>query len=408
MLGEGGRCTLPRLARRMAAALLAVAVLGAPASAADPAAAGGNNPLGIRAQSAVLLDARADAVLYAYHPDLRTQPASLAKMMTFLLALEALREGRIRPDTPVTVSKDAWQLSLQLGALSDMDLQVGTQVPFQDLLYGLMVSSGNDAAVAVAEALAGSQQAFVADMNARAAELHLTQTHFATVHGLPAPGQYTTALDMAHLAQYIVLHHPEAEAYTSRRSFTWNGITQANWNLPLMQMDPRVFGIKTGHVDGAGYHLAAAARQGDRLLIAVVMGAGSDQARAVQADVLLKYGFSQWDTVTVDWRRYAPAALPVWMGRRPDVAIAPAQPVVVAVRRDQEGSLTAQAALRQPVLAPVPAGAVLGDLRVLVAGRPVQTVPLAAAGPVPRGGLLHVLWDDLRLLLARAWQRLHL
>jgi D-alanyl-D-alanine carboxypeptidase (penicillin-binding protein 5/6) len=387
----GGGCALRTLiATLLALALLAGTTLAAPA-----------NPLDVQARSAVLLDARANAVLYAYQPDLRMQPASLAKMMTFLLALEALKAGTIRPDTQVTVSQAAWQLAQQLGPLSDMGLQVGTKVSFQDLLYGLVVSSGNDAAVAIAEALAGSQAAFVAEMNARAAALHLTDTHFANVHGLPAAGQYTTALDMAHLAAYIVLHHPEAAQYTARPSFSWAGITQANWNLPLMQLDPRVFGVKTGHVEGAGYHVAAAARQGDRLLVAVVMGAASDQARAQEADVLLKYGFGQWSTVTLDWRRFAPAHLPVWLGQGGEVPIAPEAPIVLAVSRDQAQAVTARAELRQPVIAPVATGTVLGDLQVLVGGHAVETVPLTAAAAVPRVDILGLLWSDILQLVGR-------
>jgi D-alanyl-D-alanine carboxypeptidase (penicillin-binding protein 5/6) len=395
------------LRRSLAAILCCGLLLGAAAAPALAAPAAGANPLGIQAQSAVLLDARADQVLYSYNPDERMQPASLAKMMTFLLALEALQAGRVQPDTQVLIQQDAWQLAAQLGPLSDMALAWHSLVPFKDLLYGLVVSSGNDAAVAIADQLAGSQQAFVAEMNARAAQLGLTNTHFATVHGLPAPDQYTTAMDMARLAQYIVLHHPEAEQYTSQPSFTWNGITQNNWNLPLMKMDPRVFGLKTGHVDEAGYHLAAAARQGNQLLIAVVMGTASDQARAAQADALLKYGFDTYDTVQLPWQRYAPASVPVWEGSAERVALAPAGPLWVAVRRDEEASLAAHASLRQPVVAPLDQGAVLGQLEITVAGQGVRTVPLVAATAVRRGGLIHVLWDDLRLLVGRLWHHVH-
>lgn len=399
---------MPRSVRRSIVALFLTMALLLPGAALAATAPGAQNPLHILAKSAVLLDARSGQVLYAYNPNLRMQPASLAKMMTFLLALEALKAGRIKLDTTVTVSKAAWELALQLGALSDMDLRVGQKVSFKDLLYGLMVSSGNDAAVAVAQALAGSQQAFIAEMNKRAAQLGLTNTHFETVHGLPAKGQYTTALDMAHLGQYIALHHPEADQYTTKPSFTWNGITQANWNLPLLKMDPRVFGIKTGHVSVAGYHLVAAARQGNQLLIGVVMGTTSDYERAVQADALLKYGFDHFDTVAVEPHRYVPASLPVWKGRAERVAIAAPGPLWISVQRGQEGKVTATARLVRPLVAPIAKGAVLGHLRIDVAGSPVRTVDLTAAKAVPRGGLLHVLWDDFRLLFARVWRHVHL
>ena len=399
--------------RRFALATLALLLLAAPVSAAgartqpQPAAAAASaNPLGIQAQSAVLLDARANTILYAWQPSLRLQPASLAKMMTLLLALEAVRDGQIQLTTPVTVSKDAWQLAEQLGPLSDMGLQVGQKVPFQDLLYGLVVSSGNDAAVAIAEALAGSQQAFVAEMNARAAQLGLASTHFATVHGLPATDQYTTALDMAHLAQYLVLQDPQVAQYTSRQSFAWNGITQPNFNLPLMQMDPRVFGIKTGHVDAGGYHLAAAARQGSQLLVAVVMGAASDSARSQQAETLLKYGFGQWDTLTLDWHRYAPADVHVWTGAGQVVPIAPAQPVVVAVPRNEVSALKVAAVLNPAVRAPLAAGAVVGSIRISAPDAPTRSIPLLAAAPMAQGPLLQVLWDDVRLFALEVWRSL--
>jgi D-alanyl-D-alanine carboxypeptidase (penicillin-binding protein 5/6) len=375
---------------------------GRPAAAADPPPP----PLeGVRA--ALLMDARSGQVLYALHGGDRVEPASLTKIMTFDLALDALSAGRVRPDTPVTVSRRAWDLARD-PAVSRMFLQVGSQVPFRDLLYGLMVVSGADAAVAVAEELAGSEEAFVAQMNAKAREIGLADTHFANSHGLEAPDQYTTAYDVARLTRYVLQHHPESLAYTSVRSFTWNGIRQDNWNLTLLAADPRVNGFKTGHLAAAGYHVVATARQGQQSLIAVVLGAPSEEARTRDAEVLLDWGFTSWDSLHVDWRRYAPSFLPVYEGEASRVALSEPEDVWVSVPRGSEAGVAVRARLDWPVVAPVQRDQPLGWLTVVSAGRTLREVPLLAAAAVPRGGLLHVAWDAVRLLVLRLWAALPL
>ncbi len=224
-----------------------------------------------------MIDANTGAVLYAYNEHEKMQPASLAKIMTFYLSLDALKAGKIAPDTDVVISEKAWRLSMD-DTVSRMFLSVGQKVPVNDLLYGLMVSSGNDAAVALSEYIGGSTDAFTVMMNDKAKEIGLTETHFANPDGLPEEGEFTTAADMVALAHSLVGNHPEAITYTSAKEFTFAKISQPNFNRLLLH-DPRVNGIKTGHVDEAGYHLVASSTSNGMNLLSAVMGAPSDTKR---------------------------------------------------------------------------------------------------------------------------------
>jgi D-alanyl-D-alanine carboxypeptidase (penicillin-binding protein 5/6) len=390
----------------LTAALVVLSVAaGAGAAGPAPGVAPAAAPA-VAAQAAELLDAHSGQVLFALQPHLRMQPASLAKIMTFDLALQAMAEGRARPETPVPVGTDAWRLGQYPGG-STMFLLPNVPVPLADLLTGMMVPSGNDAALAIADFLAGGEAAFVQRMNAEAQALGLRDTHFANASGLEAEGQYTTAADVAELARHIWLTYPDFGRYTNLASFTWNKITQQNFNR-LIGRDPRVFGLKSGHLTVAGYHLVATAQQGDTALIAVVLGTRSLQASADESEKLLDWGFSHFHDVRVDWKAALPASAPVWKGRATHV------PLTVAANPwltlpGPTGSATSGATgsgvqivveLRRPIVAPVAAGERLGTAQVRYAGQAVEAVPVLAARAVPRGGWLHVLWDSLRLYLA--------
>lgn len=363
------------------------------------------NPLGIRARSAVLLDAATGSVLYSFNEDDRMQPASLAKIMTFELILEALRDRVLSPDTTATVSEEAWRLALD-NTRSNMFLEVGERVKVGDLLPGLMVASGNDAALVLAEARSGSEAAFVALMNERARRLGLKDTRYANSHGLSAPDQYTTARDVAALSRHVVLDHPDALRITGRKEFTHAGITQPNWN-GLVLTDPRVDGLKTGHLPEVGYHLAATAKEGDMRLIAVVMGVQDDRERGISGQVLrekeaqrlLEYGFRNFATVRPAWRRALPAGLTVYKGRRPSVGLTLPEPVVLTLRRGEEARLRLAPELAPYAVAPVRKGQELGRLRILLGEKEVASRPVVAAEAVPPGGLWRRLWDTLRLLV---------
>ncbi|MBF6561301.1 MAG: D-alanyl-D-alanine carboxypeptidase [Candidatus Binataceae bacterium] len=356
-------------------------------------------PFALDAHAAMLIDARSGDLLYAYNEHERMQPASLAKMMTFYLTLQALSQKRVTLDTPVPISEAAWRLSLN-NSVSRMFLQVGQRVPLKDLLYGLMVSSGNDAAVALSEYLAGSQDAFAEQMNDQAAKLGLSETHFANPDGLPVDGEYTTAADMVKLGRALIVNFPMALDYTSTKEFTFDKITQRNFNT-LLFYDARVDGIKTGHVQEAGYHLVASARTPDMQLISAVMGTPSMEKRRVETDKLLDWAFRTFTTVSPDWHRAAPADLRVYQGDVDRVPIAPAggTPYFTVSRGDETRVTLAATFPPRPLVAPLAQGTPVGELAITIAGKPVSSVPLITQTAVGEGGIVHRMADAVRLRL---------
>jgi D-alanyl-D-alanine carboxypeptidase (penicillin-binding protein 5/6) len=348
------------------------------------------------------------AVLYAYDEHLKMQPASLAKMMTFYLTLEALRQKRITLETEMPVSEDAWRLSLN-DSVSRMFLQVGHKVPVHDLLYGLMVSSGNDAAVVLSEYLGGSQEAFTEQMNQKARAVGLTETHFTNPDGLPTPDEYTTAADMVKLGRALLETFPESLQYTSAKDFTFatignNGrsvtISQRNFNT-LLFYDSRVNGIKTGHVDEAGYHLVASAHSDNLDLISAVFGTSSMESRRVETDKLLEWAFQTYTTVHSDWRKAMPDKIRVYQGDIDEVPIAPeGGSSYFTVDQGLERKLKLVPELNdKPLVAPLPNGTTVGQLTILIGGKPASTVPIVTQVAVNQGGWLHRAMDSVRMRL---------
>lgn len=356
-------------------------------------------PFPLDARAAMLIDAQSGDVLYAFNEHERMQPASLAKMMTFYLALEALRQKRITLDTPIPISEAAWRLSLN-DSVSRMFLQVGQHVDVKDLLYGLMVSSGNDAAVALSEYLAGSTDAFAEQMNKKAQQLGLSETHFTNPDGLPTDGEYTTANDMVKLGHALVHDFPEALDYTSTKEFTFDKIQQRNFNT-LLFYDARVNGIKTGHVEEAGFHLVASAAAGDLKLVSAVMGTPSMEKRRVETDKVLDWAFRTFTTISPDWHKAAPSQLRVYKGDVEEVAIAPAggTPYFTVGRGDETKVVLAATLPSKWLVAPIAKGAQVGTLSVTVAGKSISSVPLVTQSEVKQGGLVHRLMDSIRLKL---------
>jgi D-alanyl-D-alanine carboxypeptidase (penicillin-binding protein 5/6) len=342
-------------------------------------------PFALDAKAAMMIDADTGAVLYAYNEHEKMQPASLAKIMTFYLTLDALKAGKISPTTDITISENAWRLSMN-DTVSRMFLGVGQKVAVNDLLFGLMVSSGNDAAVALSEYLGGSTDGFTTMMNDKAKEIGLKETHFNNPDGLPAEGEFTTAADMVALAHSLVTHHPEALTYTSAKEFTFDKISQPNFNRLLLH-DPRVNGIKTGHVDEAGYHLVASSTSNGMNLLSAVLGAPSETLRMNESEKLIDWAFRTFVSYRPDLKKAIPATIPVHDGVAETVAIGPNGNAAFTLGRGEETRVTVQfePAVRY-VDAPVQPGTQVGDLTVLLAGKPRATIPIVTKAGVERAG----------------------
>ena len=365
-------------------------------------------PFALAAKSAELMAVHSGAVLYAYNEHMKMQPASLAKMMTFYLTLEALRQKRITLETEMPVSQTAWRLSLN-DSVSRMFLQVGNKVSVHDLLYGLMVSSGNDAAVVLSEYLGGSQEAFTQQMNEKARSLGLNETHFTNPDGLPTPDEYTTAADMVKLGRALLETFPEALQYTSAKDFTFTTIgtnhrtvtiSQRNFNT-LLFYDSRVNGIKTGHVEEAGYHLVASAHSDNLDLVSAVFGTSSMETRRVETDKLLEWAFQTFTTVHSDWRKVMPEKVRIYQGDIDEVPIAPeGGSSYFTVDQGLERRLKLVPELTdKPLVAPLPKGATVGQLTVMIAGKPASSVPIVTQVAVSQGGWLHREIDSIRMKL---------
>ena len=352
-------------------------------------------PFALDAKSAMMVDQQTGAVLYSYNEHARMQPASLAKIMTFYLVLDALAQNRITLDTMMPISEQAWRLSMD-ESVSRMFLGVGQKVAVRDLLFGLMVSSGNDAAVTLSEYLGGSADGFTKQMNAKAAEFGLNETHFSNPDGLPVEGEYTTAADMVKLGCELLRRHPEALTYTGAKDFTYDKIKQPNFNT-LLFYDPRVDGIKTGHVEEAGYHLVASAKSNGMVLVSAVMGAPSSEKRRVETEKLVDWGFRTFATAKPDAHKVMPAPVPVFYGVADTVAIAPVHETYVTVGKGEEGKIdVAWNAAARYMSAPVAKGAGVGQLTITHDGKQIDSVPVVTQASVQSAGFFKRLSDHFR------------
>lgn len=347
--------------------------------------------LQVEAKAAVLLDIVSEQIFFDQNPTIRIAPASLTKLMTVYLAYDALRAGTVRLTDSVSISQQAWKMG---GA--QIFLNVGDQIALEELLKGVAIASGNDAAVAVAEHLAGLPAAFVARMNAKAGELGLRDTRFQNPHGLPAKDQYTTAKDIAFLALHLILDHPVALDLHSVKEFEYNGIKHWNRNR-LLWKDPRVDGLKTGWLEEAGYHLVATAAEEERRLIAVVLGAGSERAREEIALRLLNYGFKNFHNVRFFAKGERVKNLPVWKGTQDYLGVIAKGPGIVTVNN---GSPHPTLTYRLPdkLVAPIPAGQKLGEALITVNGQELARVELVAMRAVPEADLIKRLLHSLLLI----------
>lgn len=353
-------------------------------------------PPDVDGQSWVLMDYATGQILASKNPDERRAPASLTKVMTDYVVSAEIAAGHIHPDDMVTISEHAWRAG---GAGTDGStsfLKLGSQVKLEDLLKGMIVQSGNDAAIALAERTAGSEQAFVGLMNAYAKQLGMTNTHYSDASGYPVDDHYSSARDIAILSRALIHDFPADYAISAVKEFEWNGIKQQNRNA-LLWRDPTVDGIKTGHTSAAGYCLDASAKRGNERMIAVVMGSSTDKGRADAAMALLNYGFSFYETHTL-YDASKPLATPrLWKGAADTLPIGVAQNVMVTVKRGEYDKLKATMDIPSTLIAPFKQGQQVGTLRVTLDGQPVQTLPLIALQDAPQGGFFSRLWDTILL-----------
>jgi len=371
--------------KRLVAALAAWL---AAAAMAQPA-----TPPPVAARAYVLVDALSGQTLAAASEDDRFEPASLTKLMTAYVVFAALRDREIAETQAVAVSEKAGKAR---GAR--MFLVPGKPVPVRDLLQGLAVQSANDAAIALAEAVAGTEDAFVARMNRQAARLGLANTHFANATGEPAPEHYSTARDLAALALALIRDFPARYPLYAQKEFAYNGISQANRNR-LLWTDSTVDGVKAGFTEAAGYCLVASARRGERRLVSVVLGARSDTLRTTESQKLLNFGFQAYETRLV-YAKGKPVAEPeVYKGTRSHVAIGFQHDVWLTLPRDQFKGVRAVVQTRQPFVAPLAAGEKAGIMKLMRDNAPVAELPVVALEDVPVAGFLSRGWDTLRLLV---------
>lgn len=369
-------------------ALLAAAAFAG--TAAPPAAV---PPPPVAAKAYLLVDVVSGQTLAAQGADEPREPASLTKLMTAYLAFRALRDKEVVPSQMVAVSEKAWHAEG-----SRMFLEPRKAVSVDELLHGMTVQSGNDAAIALAETIAGSEGAFVERMNKEAARLGLKNTRFLNATGLPAPQQVSTANDLASLAMAVIRDFPEYYPLYSLKEYRYNNITQSNRNR-LLWTDPYVDGMKTGNTDAAGYCLIASAKRGPRRLLSVVLGAGSDAARASEAQRLLNYGFQFYDTVQLYQNGQPVSTLRVWKGAADAVAAGFITDQYLTLPKGQAQRLKLSLEAVEPLVAPVTRGQPVGVVRVTLDGAPVGEYALQALADVPLASLFGRAWDTVRLWL---------
>ncbi|EGR1751468.1 TPA: serine hydrolase [Vibrio parahaemolyticus] len=346
----------------------------------------------------VLMDYHTGKVLVERDADKRLNPASLTKLMTAYVAGQEVNAGNISLDDKVVISRNAWAKNFPDS--SKMFIEVNTSVSLSDLYRGLVVQSGNDASVAIAEHVAGSEAGFVSLMNSWASQLGLTNSSFTNPHGLDSDGLYSTPHDIAKLGQAIIRDLPDIYPMYSETSFTYNGITQYNRNGLLRDRSMNVDGMKTGYTSGAGYSLATSATNGDMRLIAVVMGAKSQSVRESESKQLLSYGFRFYDTLMPTAAGTDIANARVWMGQKDELKVGVNSDVYLTLPKSDVNKLKAEVEYNGDLLAPIAQDQVVGKVLYKVDGKVVKETELVALEPVEEGGIFKRIMDWFKRLVA--------
>ncbi|MGB4565098.1 MAG: D-alanyl-D-alanine carboxypeptidase family protein [Dethiobacteria bacterium] len=367
-----------------------------------PVSAASREVLDLHTDAAVLIEAETGTLLYA-GPDAEKPmpPASLTKIMTLLIAMEEMERGAVDWDTPITASQKAWETGG-----STMFLNIGQQATFRDLIRGICIVSANDACVAIAEYLYGSEAAFVEQMNRRAKELGLENTHFVNSHGLHDDDHYMSPLDVARLGAYFMQTQPEAARFQCEREFTFNDIRQFNRN-PLLGNFPGADGIKTGSTPEAGYCLAATSKQDGMRLISVVMNTPGNEERGEDSRVLLNYGFRNFQFVVLAEAGETVTTVPVTRGRRRELPATAKAPIrLVIPRHVNENRLEQVFSLPDSVKAPVEKGTPLGSVQVKLEGETLAEMELLAGDSVEKLGFFASLWRSIGDSISNLWQKI--
>ena len=374
----------PALFRRLLAALL-FCLAGFAGAAVPP-------PPGVIGRAWLVADLSSGQVLASEKADERFEPASLTKLMTAYLVFAALREKKLTLEQHVNVSERAAR-----APGSRMFIQPGRPVTVDELIRGMEIQSGNDACIALAEAIGESEEAFAQMMNREAERLGMKNTRFANATGLPHPQHFSTAHDLYLLATALIRDFPkEYAAYYAQREFRYNNITQPNRNR-LLWLDSTVDGVKTGHTDAAGYCLIASSRRGPRRLVSVLLGAPSDEARAQESLKLLNWGFQSFDGLKLYDPAQAVGAVEVWKGSANSVNAGFRNGLVLSVPKGSADKIKAELVTQPPLLAPVANGQRVGLLRIALDDKPYAEYPVVALEPVPLAGVFGRAWDTLRL-----------
>jgi D-alanyl-D-alanine carboxypeptidase (penicillin-binding protein 5/6) len=345
----------------------------------------------IAAKSYVLMDFRSGQILQSQNADTRVEPASLTKLMTAYLTFTAVKQGRLKLDQALPVSEKAWRTEG-----SRMFIDPKTPVRVDDLMKGMIVQSGNDACITLAEGIAGSEETFVELMNREAQRLGMANTHFMNATGLPHAQHYSTARDLAVLAAALMRDFPEFYPLYSMKEYTYNKITQPNRNRLLWQ-DPYVDGMKTGHTESAGFCLISSAKRGDMRLISVVTGTNSDNARTAESQKLLNYGFQFYETYRLYQKGQTVAALPVYKGSSNTVKAGFTRDIYLALPKGYYPQAKVTLVSRQPLLAPLDAGQTVGTLQASVEGKTYATYNLQSLESVSVAGIFGRAWDTVKL-----------
>jgi serine-type D-Ala-D-Ala carboxypeptidase (penicillin-binding protein 5/6) len=345
----------------------------------------------IAARSYIVVDLMSDQVIVTQNGDDRFEPASLTKLMTAYLVFNAIRDRKLELKQAIKVSAKAWKAEG-----SRMFIEPMRPVTVEELLQGMIVQSGNDASIALAEAVAGSEETFVGLMNQEAKKMGLINTQFTNSTGLPNREHYSSARDLATLAARLIRDHSESYRLYAQKEYRYNNITQPNRNR-LLWIDPNVDGMKTGHTEAAGFCLVASAKRGERRLLSVVLGAASDSLRASESQKLLNFGFQMFDTRRLYSKDQSVAEPEVFKGTRDRVKLGFANDVTLTLPSDRFTGLAALAEYKQPMVAPLTKGQAVGVMRLSKDGQALAQIPLVALEDVPQSSLLARGWDAIRL-----------